>query len=137
MIQARRIRHVLLPLLLVAIPALADNPDLLATLPTFGYTDADRAQLETTLIIALNMDRDGKSRHWKNPATGHRGRIKIVRTLPGGNPPCREMRVTGYFDPPVGKISNVVTYCRLADGNWSVPAPENPTSAPDPGTANQ
>jgi len=117
----RRIQRAFLCILLCSVlPVLADSPDLLATLQTLRYSEGDRILMRSTLIDALNQDRDGMSRHWKNADTGRRGRIKIVRTLRNVQPACRLTRVTNYDSRPGTKTSVVVTFCRQSDGSWAL-----------------
>ena len=87
---------------------------------TARFTEVDLQLFRNTLADALETDMDGNSRRWVNPNTGNFGRIKIIRTLGSKESRCRQVRVSNTLKHRNTKASNVFTYCRGDDANWSV-----------------
>jgi len=80
---------------------------------------ADRLEMERTAQYALENDRTGESRAWRNPDSGHSGTITPKRTYrAAGERYCREytqtVNIGGEEHTAYG------TACRQPDGSWKI-----------------
>jgi surface antigen len=76
---------------------------------------------DTKIIMQVGADmlrnaKDGESRPWSNPQTGHSGVITILRSYKRGNLPCRDTKVNSQLKER--NISYVLPVCQVADGSW-------------------
>ena len=76
---------------------------------------------DTKIIMQVGADmlrnaKDGESRPWSNPQTGHSGVITILRSYKRGNLPCRDTEVNSQLKER--NIVYVLPVCQVADGSW-------------------
>ncbi len=81
--------------------------------------DTDRKQVK----MALESNKTGKARRWKNPDNGASYKVVPTRTYQrkvedGSTRPCREYTTTAIIGGVEQKIYG--TACRMDDGSWKI-----------------
>ena len=77
----------------------------------------DRRRASQAEFAALENGRTGRAREWRNPDTGHYGRITPQRPYRVGNQNCRDFTHTIYIDGRPETMRGRA--CRNGDGSWS------------------
>ena len=100
-------------------PAAAQNwIGLLKNTPAERFNDEDIRLFLDASKKALGSDTPaGESVQWRNPVSGSRGELKVVKLFTWQSHPCRQIRVTSEAGDRKG--SNVLNLCQV-EGKWKV-----------------
>jgi len=98
------------------------NLRFLAFSPVRFFNDQDWKLLEQTSDDLLANARDGESREWKNPKTGHHGSMKALRTYKNSEgETCREVQFSNFARDMSGQSRWHL--CKQPDGRWLIVEP--------------
>ncbi len=79
----------------------------------------DRQRMARNLQLSLELDPSGSERRWFNPANGHGGAARPLRTFrTAAGIHCRDFRQTVQLGGPRGEAFG--TACRRPDGHWRI-----------------
>ena len=112
---------IILPAILLAIPASAQNIGFLTRGPIAYLNDDEKALLSETLNRALDTGADGETLTWEYPDTGNNGRIELLDTHEDFGTTCRTIRThTTALGREGGGIYRL---CRANDDSWRFAPP--------------
>lgn len=82
-----------------------------------GLGAADIKLMNGAIVDALEQRKPGAVSDWSDEATGHAGRVTILRTYQRGTTPCGEVR---HVFTKGGGYSYKLPYCLQANGSWKI-----------------
>ena len=99
--------------------AQASNLRFLEFSPTALFNDEDWALMREAARDALENSEDGTARIWRNPETGHDGRIVPVETYQDFGTTCRRLKITNNAEDRTS--TGLVSMCKDTDEDkWKI-----------------
>ncbi len=90
----------------------------LAESPIAYFTPEDSRLLKQTLFDLLDNQADGATARWKNPNTGHRGRMQVLRSFQHDGHRCRTVRAQNHAGGRRGQAQ--FDFCKMDHGTWRI-----------------
>lgn len=100
-------------------PAAAQNMGFLGNSPVAYFTEEDVKIFHETGRVALDTLKPGKVTKWENPATGARGKIKVLQAfVTQDGRTCKRVGIHNQARGVEGESR--MTLCRAPEGRWQV-----------------
>ncbi len=71
-------------------------------------------------LYKRDVAQKGSSEVWRNPKSGHHGKITVLDVFERAGEPCRKVHYETTFDA-ANETSYLVTWCRTPKGEWKIP----------------